>query len=364
MSMEAPLPFSQSRFSQVTSLRRLQKLPRGAVPKVAIGQMVKAMEIIAVAEMPEERRLIDVAQLLRVAPQEADGYLTKRLGDLVSTGETLASRPLLMGLRKRRAVSPVDGRIAWAGDGQLLLEGGRKRIEILAACPGRITAIEPGEYIIMEANGAVLDLAWGMGGLAWGTLKMMDTAPVYHTETGRFNIDHRGAVIAIASPLTEQLLKEAVDIRVRGLVAASMEASLLPAVQHAAIPVGLTQGFGQIPMAERIVSLLNTHNGREISLDVMGMGDSRQSRPQIIIPIAQGQKPEDRAADRAGQAGLQRGQRVRILQNPYLGEIGTITDIPETPQPLASGLWLPGAYVEVAPGQTILVPFANLEQLG
>jgi hypothetical protein len=213
-------------------------------------------------------------------------------------------------------------------------------------------------------------VAWGTGGLVWGTIKVMDTIPSFNTDLARFNIDHRGAIIAIGSPLTEQFLKEAIEIRVKGIIASSMHSSLAPAAEKAGFPIAITQGFGQIPMSERILGMLNQYNGRELSMD-MGQSyvvrDSRENRPEIIIPVSGGPvKSEERKPDdRIEQHALTVGERVRILQNPYMGEIGTVTEIPQGPRQIESGLWLPGALIEVAASnKPIFVPFANLQQLG
>jgi hypothetical protein len=270
-------------------------------------------------------------------------------------------------LSKKRVLAPFDGRVAWMGEGQALLEGGLKRVEIMAAAPGRVLNFEPGEFIAIESHGAVIELAWGHGGLVWGTVKVMDVSPTFNTETGRFNIDHRGAIVVIGSPLSEQFLKEAIEIRVKGIVAASMHASLIPLVQQAPFPVGITQGFGQLSMSERILSMLSTHNGREISLDmgqVFGGRDSREIRPEIIIPMS-GTSTEQRQTDRAEQLALRAGDRVRILQTPYMGELGTVIEIVQGSRQVESGLWLAGALIEVAGSQKpVFVPFANLQQLG
>lgn len=371
MTLDLPIAYSQAHVTPVTTLRRKIKLPHGAAPKVAQGQMVKAMEVIAIAEMPDERRLFDVVKELRLNPKDVFKVIKRREGEVVHNGDVIAERSTLFGLRKKRITAPFDGRIAWIGeDGQVLLEGGLKRIEIMASSPGRILTIEPGEQAVIESHGAVIEVAWGTGGLVWGTIKVMDTSPSFNTDAGRFNIDHRGAIIVIGSPLTQQFLNEAIDIRVKGIIASSIHSSMIPVVEKAGFPIAITQGFGQLPMSERILGMLNQYNGREIAMD-MGQSfldrDSRQNRPEIIIPVSGGStKPEDRQAEqRVEQNALRVGERVRILQNPHMGEIGTVTAIPEGPRQIESGLWLPGALIEVAAStRPVFVPFANLQQLG
>jgi transcription antitermination factor NusG len=341
----------------------VQRLPHGSNLRVAPKQTVKAMEVVAVSEMPEERHLIDLARRLRVKPERVQDYLLKQQGDPVSAGEPIAIRRGFLGLGRQRVLSPTDGRIAWLQGGRVLIEGGVRRVEVPASLTGRVLSAEPGEYITIEGHGGVIEVAWGTGGLAYGTIKVMDTLSSYNTESGRFNIDHRGSIVAIGSPLTEQFYKEATDIRVKGIIAASMSAHLLPLVENPPFPIAITQGFGQLPMSDRVLNLLATHNGREIILAMTASDDSRESRPEIIIPISSGQTSESRSQEEPNLT-FRVGQRVRILQHPYMGEIGTITRLPEGVQQLPNGLWMPGADVEVSPARTVFVPFANLQHLG
>ncbi|HEC24130.1 MAG TPA: hypothetical protein ENI95_14555 [Chloroflexi bacterium] len=351
--------YAHSRVTTVSVIRRKQLLPLGGAPRVAKDQSVRVRELIAVTEVPTGHRLINAAAMLRIPPEKLGPYLVKQEGELVEKGEVLASRRVRFRLRPLQVVAPIDGYIRWVGDGRILLEGTREQIEVYSPVPGRVFAVKPEEYIIIESRGAEIQIAWASGDPIWGTLKLMDSEPSLTTETGRFNIDHRGAVVAIGSPLTREFLQEAVDIRVKGLIAPSMHASLIPLVGEAGIPVGLTQGFGHLPMSERIFSLLKTYNGRELALDVRAE-DWRETRPAIIIPIDSLVPPDDQGASQT----FKPGSKVRVLQPPYRGEIGTIKAIPETPRRLESGLWLPGAFVEVPSGETVYVPFANLEHLG
>jgi transcription antitermination factor NusG len=116
-------------------------------------------------------------------------------------------------------------------------------------------------------------------------------------------------------------------------------------------------------MSERILALLNSYNGREVVLDAGQDADWRERRPEIIIPLTS-QQASSASADKPGQIAFAAGQKVRILQSPYLGEIGTITSVEDKPRRLPGGHWLAGAHIEVDSDETIFVPFANLEHLG
>lgn len=349
-----------SRITTITTVQRRRKLPRHAVVKVAMGQPVKADDEIAALEIPQQHSMIQAAKKLKITPDELGRLIDKREGDLVQQGEVLAEQRGFLGfLGTRRATAPIDGKLSLIKDGKVLIEGGRKRVQVFASVPGMVSAIDRGRQITIQTTGAVIRAAWGHGGMAWGTLKMMDSQPGEITETGRFNIDHRGAIVAIGSPLTEAFIEEAAEIRVKGIIAASMRSSLIPVVEGLEFPVILTQGFGNLPMSERLLSLFNTYNGREIALDTSQPADWREAPPEIIILLESTEAPRSRDND----LEVKPGGKVRILQSPYLGEIGTIASIPDSPQQLPNGLWLPGVYVDVAVEKDVFVPFANLEYL-
>lgn len=358
------LVHSYGRTTTVGTIRRIRKIPRGSKVQVKQGQGVKALETLAVAERPQEYQLLNIAEALRIKPKDIMKYLPedRQIGEPVEEGQVLAERKILFGLRSLQAVAPITGLIARIDGERILIAGDVVRQELLAAAPGRVTFIEPESHLVIETKGTLIQVAWGHGGMAWGTLKVIDDAPGLDTQAGQFNIDHRGSIIAIGSPLTKEFLKGAVEIRVKGLIAASAPASMVSMIKAAGFPVGLVQGFGHsIMMDQRIYNTLSKNNGRELSLDMGHDQDWRDYRPEIIIPTRSQEKSSE---DQSILKGLQIGHLVRVLQSPYLGEIGTVATMPGELRQLKSGLWMPGVMVDMPDGRTIYVPIANLEHLG
>ncbi len=356
------LVHSYGRTTTVGTIRRIRRIPRGGQVLVKQGQAVTALETLAVAERPQEYRLLSIGAALRVKQKNVMKYLPDRdIGEHVEEGEVLAERKLLFGLRTLQAVAPITGLIARIDRAHILIAGGVVREELLAAVPGRVTFIDPESHLIIETTGTLVQVAWGHGGMVWGTLKVLDEEPGLDTPVGRFNIDHRGAILAIGSPLTKEFLKGAVEIRVKGLIASSAPASMVSMIKAAGFPVGLTQGFGHSMMDQRIFNTLGKNNGRELSLDMGHDEDWRDYRPEIIIPTRSQEKSSE---EHSILKGLQVGHLVRVLQSPYLGEIGTVATMPGELRQLESGLWLPGVMVDMPDGKSIYVPIANLEHLG
>ena len=353
-------------FGQLTSseqVRRRQPMKRGLVPTVGVGERVHAQEVVAAADIPEEHHLLDLAALLNVPGPQAEEFVSKRVGDLVQEDEVIAMRSGFLGIGRRKVTAPVEGRIAWIGKGKVLLEGRDKREEVNAAAPGRVKAIEPDEFIILEMVAAAADLAWGTEGAAWGTLKVMDDTPSTETPTGRFNVDHRGAIVAVGSPITSEILQEAIEIRVKALIGASMTAGLLQVAEAAEFPVALSKGFGTFAMEATLLDILNHHNGREVAVDVPPPSEWRESPPQIMIPIMNASLGVQSVDPQEKEIGLEVGMRVRVLQEPYFGEIATVHGFPESARQLPGGLWMHGAMVALANSEKLFVPFANLQQL-
>lgn len=350
--------FARSRVTTVTTIRRTRHMPTSAVPTVTLSKPVKALDVVAVNETPGPLRIVRLADALRTDSTKAESYMRRRIGDHVAKGEILAERR--RGLRRLRVIAPIEGNIVQIAHGQVLIEGERRMEEIYASVPGRVVMVESGRQVTVETVAALIQIAWGTGGLAWGTLRVMDAKPTLQADASRFNIDHRGSIVAIAAPLTEEFVRAAVEIRPKGLIAGSMPSSLIPKLRGVEFPIGITQGFGKLVMTERILNLLNTYNGREIALDMTSSEDWRETRPEIIIPVTGQTAPEDRTAENLFKVG----QKARILQKPSLGEIGTISALPSERKATESGLWLNGAMVQLASGETLFVPFANLEHLG
>jgi len=111
-------------------------------------------------------------------------------------------------------------------------------------------------------------------------------------------------------------------------------------------------------MSRFTFDILKQLEGHEVSINGQ-MGDAwNTSRPEIFIPL-----PEHHQADEGELAGEdipieppRVGHQVRALRRPLYGQVGEITSIPAAPQPLPSGLILPGA-------QVIFAGFSSAEEV-
>ena len=84
-------------------------------------------------------------------------------------------------------------------------------------------------------------------------------------------------------------------------------------------------------------------------------------RPEIVIPLlevdAAGQSPDE------PEGSLATGSLVRVIRDPYFGQLGTVTAMPSELQVLASGSRARVLEVTFATGEGIIIPRANVERI-
>ena len=345
-------------------ITRQRNLPRPGEVLVTAGQTVSALEVVARSTVAQGHHIIDIADQLSVTISVVNRYILKQVGETVEQNEPLAARRSLAGLRRYMVRSPIEGEIVESEGGILIVAGEPHVIELRASIPGRVIDVKPSSSVTIETQGARIRAAWGHGQLVFNDLKIYSPQPIDpdNPDGGELDeIEHRGSIVAILAPLTQSILDSAQNVHVAGIIAASMDATLISQVEQAEFPVILSEGFGQYEMNSQIATLLNENGGRQIMIDAASDQHWRSTPPEIIIPMldADGQFYKSDPGDT-----LEIGQSVRILRGPHRGAIATVKTLPARPRQLPSGLWLKGVIASTEGGQDTFIPFANLEHLG
>jgi len=127
----------------------------------------------------------------------------------------------------------------------------------------------------------------------------------------------------------------------------------------------ITEGFGDIAMAQRTFELLRSHDGRLASVNGATQIRAGVMRPEIVVPLEDGvRSPAGGGGASAGGAVagvLEIGTPVRVIRDPYFGLLGTVKALPEQPAVLGSGSKARVLDVALADGRTVTVPRANVE---
>lgn len=350
---------AQTHVSPLVTLRRVRLLPAPGEILVGINQHVEAADVIGRVTLPIEHHLLDVAHALRVSPAAADRLVLRRDGERVKKGEVIAIR---RGLRRRQVRSPVSGTLIASGGGRVLIAASGKPLELRAGMPGTVVGLTEGLGVTIEATGALVQGVWGSGGQDLAVLRLLGETRDTPLTADLLDVGReRGAIVVAGLDADEAALRKAAEIRVRGMVLASLSSDLIGLARRLPFPVMITEGFGRRPMAEPVFTLLRTSAGREAALDARPADRFEGWRPELVIPLpAQLQSPPTPAEG----LPLAAGRRVRVLRALHGGAVGKVQRLLPRPQKLPGGVRSLVAQVELEGGLgSTLEAFANLEIL-
>jgi hypothetical protein len=346
----------QTHVSLLVVIRRQRILPARGSINLRVNQKVSPADVVGRTTLAPAHYLFDIAHGLGLPPAKADRYLRRELDDRVTGGDVLAGP---VGWMRRVVRAPEDGHVVLQGDGRLLYEGLGEGFELQASLPGMVIGMEPDLGVTIETVGALVEGIWGNGRQEFGVLRMATPSSSNVLAVADLNIDLRGAV-AVAGRLDDpNIFHSLAALPMRGVICGSMPSALIPAALACEIPVILTEGFGNIPMNSAIFELFATNVGREASLNAQQTDSWKGLRPEVIIPL-----PAVGSADVPSEAvQLVVGRRVRVLRAPYAGREGSVVSLPEGLIPLANGVRVMCAEVELGETGLVRVPIANLDIL-
>jgi hypothetical protein len=349
-----------TRVIPLTTIRRERVLPVDGNVLVRAGAHVEPMSLIARAEVPGRYSILNVAQALRVSPESADTYIRLRPGQAVQAGKMVAGRKLLLGLVPRVVRAPRDGVVAAVGGGRVLLETAGEPVEVRAYVPGTVVTVIPQRGVTVETVGALIQGVWGLGGQAFGVLKVLVDRADQPLLAKAIDVTCHGALLVGGSTIDRDALQQALELQVRGIVIGSLDPTLLGVARNMPFPIVMTEGLGQVSMARPIFRLLRTNDGREAAINGVTQPRWGEIRPEIIIPLPTRSAPTPPPPN----SPLQPAVRVRVTRGPARSRVGTVRSLPKQPIALKIEARVWGATVAFDDGGEQFVPLHNLELLG
>jgi hypothetical protein len=340
------------------TIRRERLLPARGQVLVQPGEFVGPADVVARCQLPGEIRVVDVSRALGVRREQAGKYVRKATGEPVQSGEVLAAPGGLFQRLRRSCRAPVDGQIIAVRNSMILIEEAATTLELAAHLKGQVSNVMPNLGVVISTVGNLIQGVWGSGGEAEGILKVLVDTPQKPLRAHAIDVSCHGTLVVGGRILDEKALEQAIEAKVRGIIAGSANADLCPLLESLPFPVLLTEGFGALPISRPIFALLHANMGREAMLNADTQTHWGSRRPEIIIPL---RAEEDMPKEKAGPVPLQAGMQVRLLRAPHLGALGTVVDLPPLPQTVESGARLMVAKVDLGEEEPAQVPLANLE---
>lgn len=337
-------------------VRRERLLPTPGAILVSQGDYVDPADVVAETEIAGSIRVLDAAKTLQVEPEKVSEYLRVNIGESVSEGQVLAERGRL--LWRRSLVSPTSGTLTLLDQrGYLLIRDSPKREQIQAMMRGQITHVMAGRGVVIEGSGALLQGIWGNKKENFGLLQVLVNQPDKSISSNKIDAGQRGAIVVAGATVDREGLELARAVQVRGLIVGGIDASLLALANDMPYPIMLTEGFGHYPIGKSFFKLLKQMNGRDAVLSAHHLVRHGRTRPELFIPRTGATKPLKQTGSLAPE------DRVRILSEPYLGQIGIVSANHSVRHQLPNKLNVIVCEVTLQGGEKIFVPYSNLERL-
>jgi hypothetical protein len=356
-------------------VRRERRLPLRGEVLVRAGETVGPDTVVARADLPGNVQSIHLAGRLGVEPGRAAAALVVPVGQPVRRGDVIAEGRGLFGLTRTTVEAPADGVIESVSTvtGQLLLREPPLPVEVTAYVRGVVAEELPGEGVVVESTGALLQGIFGVGGETFGRLEMAVEKPGDELLPERILPGHAGCVLVGGAYVTHDTLRRAREVGVAAIVVGGFDdrdlrrllgrdlGVAITGSEDLGFTLVLTEGFGRIPMAARTWALFDRLQGAVASVSGATQIRAGVLRPEILVPSADGGPG---AAAAVADGGLEPGTAVRIIRQPNFGRIGTVVELPRELRALETEARVRVLVVDLADGGgRFTVPRANVERI-
>ena len=353
-------------------VQKNRRLPIHGDVEVKEGDIVKHDTIIARTQLSGEPEIIKAYMLLDIEAEDLPNYMKYKEGETVKKGEILAAYSALFGLIKKQIESPIDGTIESISDmtGQIILRRSPIPVDVESYIPGRIIKVLPNEGATIETHAAIIQGIIGVGGESHGEIKVVVDSPRDELTAEAITPEDAGKVIIGGRLVTLPAIRKAVENGVSCIVSGGIHHEVLKEFigeeigvaitgqEELGITLIITEGFGKMTMSQNTFNLLRSFNGYEASVNGATQIRAGVLRPEIIIPHQDVPK-ETHSSDLS--SGITAGTLVRIIRQPYFGDIAKVITLPVELQRVQTGSLVRVVKLELEDGSIVTVPRANVE---
>jgi len=359
--------------------RRIRHRARRVLPiagdvLVKAGDSVKAQDIVAQTFMPGDITPVNLSNILSLPPADVPDCLLKTEGETIDVGEVIARTKGIFGLFKSEYKSKVAGTLESVSNttGQLIVRGEPLPVQVKAYLTGEVVEVIPEQGVVIEADVSYIQGIFGIGGEAYGPIRMACARHDEELDTALITPDMEGAVIVGGARMTGAAVRKAIEVGVSAVVSGGMDDQDLKEIlghdlgvaitgsEQIGVTLVITEGFGEIAMAERTFELLQSRQGDEAAVNGTTQIRAGVMRPEIVIPLSEEEKAEETEPEHHASL-LEIGVPVRIIRDPHFGLIGSVAALPSELQVLGSESKARVLDVKFPSGETVTVPRANVE---
>ncbi len=361
--------------TEQTTVRKKRLLPIPGTVLCKVGDQVKPETVIARAELAGKVHVVNVANLLGVAPDEVKDYLIKKPGDAIQKDEILAENKPFIKWLKTEVRSPVQGTVESisAVTGQLLLREPPRLLDLLGYVHGVVVEVVPQQGATVETECSFVQGIFGIGGETWGELVMAVSAPDQSLTAAQVKPEWKGKIVVGGSFLGMDVMKKAKEVGVAALVVGAIHDKdlrellgydlgvAITGTERVGFTLIVTEGFGSIPMANKTFALLGRHTGQQASVSGATQIRAGVIRPEILIPRGAGGGHEQVSRVTKESTGIKIGDQVRVIRDPLFGQIGAVSALPPDLQAIETESQVRVLEIEFPDRRRAVIPRANVE---
>ena len=359
--------------SDDVTIRRIRRLPIKGQVLVKVGDKVEPDSHVAQALLPGLLQTIKLAEKLGVEPKDVQQYLLVKEGDPVSQSQMVAETKGLFGkFFKGQVVSEYVGTVESISEvaGHMFIREPSIPVEITVVIQGSIVGIMVGDGAVVEFWGGMVQGIFGVGPESHGTIRVAVSGPDQLLEASHLQESDNGKIVVGGSGLTLEAIQRASELGVVGLIAGGVRdvdltkflgydiGVAITGQENINTTIIVTEGFGRLTMAMRTFDLFKSLDGRFASINGATQIRAGVIRPEVVIS-----RPELTGASAAASQAMELkiGTPIRVIREPYFGQIGSVVELPTTLQVLDSGTEVRVLKAKLEDGALATVPRANVE---
>jgi len=354
-------------------VRRTRRLPIKGEVLVKQGDRVTPEQVIARANLPGPLQTIKLAEKLGIEPRDVPSMFKFKVGDSLSKGDIVAeSKGFLGRFGKHSIPSDYTGTVEAVSEitGSVLIREAPIPVEVDAYIRGEIAQVMPQEGAIVETRGAMVQGIFGVGGERVGTIRVIAKTPNDILQAGDIQSSDAGKILVGGSGITYEAIIRGTEVGVTGLVAGGVKDSdltkflgydigvAITGQEQINITLMVTEGFGFLTIAHRTLELLKSMEGKEASINGATQIRAGVIRPEIIVPLDISTKGEPA---QGGGGELKIGTPIRVIREPYFGQLAAVTELPAELRVVDSGTEVRVLKARLEDGEEVVVPRANVE---
>ena len=353
-------------------VRRIRRLPIKGEVLVKDGDSVHPNTAVARALLPGALQTIKLADKLGVEAKDAESQSQIKVGESLEKGQLIAETKGFLGRFKQQVVSEFTGTVDSISTvtGNMLVREPPIPVEIDAYIEGKIVDILPEEGAIVETRCAMVQGIFGVGGERVGIVRVAVSGTEKPLEAGDIQDSDAGKFLVGGSGVTAEALARAGSVGVGGIITGGVrDADLIKLLgydigvaitgqENIPFTLVVTEGFGFLSMATRTFELLQSLEGKSASINGATQIRAGVIRPEIIVPLP-ADAPKSTAARQSFELTI--GTPIRVIREPYFGQLGTVTELPSQLVVVDSGTEVRVLKAKLADSRDVVVPRANAE---